>query len=194
MKPKPAQIEAARSLATRILLEENTAIVPANREHLIHRFTQEIAALTAAAEVGEQFDQSSLPTWEDVRGILPAAAEVGREKCPHCGQPTDWLGQFQCRCTGVAAAEVADYDLKCTNGHDRCYMGPSDDCPYCERVPAAAEVGRPSGLEDGAYMIGYREGIRATIERCAQVAKEACDKWQIPSHRIVAAIRALKND
>jgi DNA-binding helix-hairpin-helix protein with protein kinase domain len=35
----------------------------------------------------------------------------------------------------TAAAEVGDYDLKCTNGHDRCYMGTSDDCPYCERVP-----------------------------------------------------------
>jgi hypothetical protein len=27
------------------------------------------------------------------------------------------------------------YRLKCVNGHDRCYMGPDDDCPYCERVP-----------------------------------------------------------
>lgn len=25
--------------------------------------------------------------------------------------------------------------LKCTNGHDRCYLGTDDDCPYCERVP-----------------------------------------------------------
>jgi len=25
--------------------------------------------------------------------------------------------------------------LKCVNGHDRCYLGPSDDCPYCEKKP-----------------------------------------------------------
>ena len=50
--PTQAQIEAARSIAIRILLNENTAVVPANREHLINRFTQEIAALTAAAELG----------------------------------------------------------------------------------------------------------------------------------------------
>lgn len=25
--------------------------------------------------------------------------------------------------------------LKCTNGHDRCYLGTSEDCPYCEIEP-----------------------------------------------------------
>ena len=26
-----------------------------------------------------------------------------------------------------------DLILKCVNGHDRCYLGPDPDCPYCER-------------------------------------------------------------
>jgi hypothetical protein len=28
-----------------------------------------------------------------------------------------------------------NYRFKCTNGHDRCFMGTDDDCPTCERIP-----------------------------------------------------------
>lgn len=31
--------------------------------------------------------------------------------------------------------------LRCTNGHDRCYLGPNPGCPYCERVPAPTQGG-----------------------------------------------------
>lgn len=48
-----------------------------------------------------------------------------------------------------------EYRLKCTNGHDRCYMGTDDDCPYCERVPCG-----PVNVEDELHKI-LGEALRA---------------------------------
>jgi hypothetical protein len=49
-----------------------------------------------------------------------------------------------------------EYRLKCTNGHDRCYMGTDDDCPYCERVPAG-----PVNIDDDLHRV-LREALEAT--------------------------------
>ena len=32
--------------------------------------------------------------------------------------------------------------MKCTNGHDRCYLGPSENCPYCIKDQPRDERGR----------------------------------------------------
>lgn len=32
--------------------------------------------------------------------------------------------------------------LKCVNGHDLCYLGVQDDCPYCEVIEVCSECGR----------------------------------------------------
>ena len=49
---------------------------------------------------------------------------------PNCdGGPATGYCHDQCR------HEEPNYRLRCTNGHDRCYMGTDDDCPYCERIP-----------------------------------------------------------
>jgi hypothetical protein len=41
--------------------------------------------------------------------------------------------------------DVRDYHgryatLRCVNGHDRCYLGPDENCPYCERVNKRTRV------------------------------------------------------
>jgi hypothetical protein len=43
------------------------------------------------------------------------------------------------------ADQLRDYrgrfaTLKCVNGHDRCHEGPSEECPYCERVAEKRDV------------------------------------------------------
>jgi hypothetical protein len=81
-------------------------------------------------------------------------------------------------------------------------MYPSEDCPYCERVTAAAaEVGEQSdarisvraAFEEMDKHVKGRDN--ATIERCAQVAEDKMfhheDDWRPGA--IAAAIRALKD-
>ena len=41
-----------------------------------------------------------------------------------------------------------DAELKCVNGHDRCYLGPDEDCQYCERTPTPPEPGPVLSRED----------------------------------------------
>lgn len=111
-----------------------------------------------------------------------------------------------------AQIEAGEYDLKCTNGHDRCYMGTSDDCPYCERVAltAAADVGEDGFCEEcGATLPSHKRNcktgspvdaaIAATIERCAQVARDAFTRGDglarayIVGEHIAKLILALKD-
>jgi predicted kinase len=35
------------------------------------------------------------------------------------------------------SADQGKMILKCTNGHDRCYEGADEDCPYCEKIMQA---------------------------------------------------------
>ena len=73
-----------------------------------------------------------------------------------------------------AQIEAGEYDLKCTNGHDRCYMGTSDDCPYCEKVAlTAAQVEQ---ARNNAQVERYILMAHATIEHFIdwQKAWEIC--------------------
>jgi hypothetical protein len=38
--------------------------------------------------------------------------------------------------TGVPGVRLRGHfaELVCINGHDRCYLGPDERCPYCERL------------------------------------------------------------
>lgn len=44
--------------------------------------------------------------------------------CQQCGHHYDFP---------EATPSPEEAELKCVNGHDRCYLGPDEDCPYCER-------------------------------------------------------------
>jgi hypothetical protein len=46
-------------------------------------------------------------------GLGPSGFDPGREL-----PPRDWRGRFG--------------TVVCVNGHDRCFYGPSLECPYCE--------------------------------------------------------------
>ena len=52
-------------------------------------------------------------------------------------------------------SDTEEYRLKCVNGHDRCYMGTDDDCPYCERIRR-----KPVNIEDELHKI-LAEALRA---------------------------------
>lgn len=49
--------------------------------------------------------------------------------------------------------------LKCVNGHDRCYEGPVEDCPYCERVTKGDETYRLNADEHDSLKRALRDSV-----------------------------------
>ena len=52
------------------------------------------------------------------------------DTCPNCGTD-EW---YKTCCTHCGHEGYGEFTLKCTNGHDLCYLGTDDKCQYCERV------------------------------------------------------------
>jgi hypothetical protein len=79
----------------------------------------------------------------DAADILTVMRELGRVTAAleKIAKTTTWSDAVDIADAALAAepasGEAGDYDLKCVNGHDKCYEGPFDGCPYCVRVPAA---------------------------------------------------------
>lgn len=61
----------------------------------------------------------------------------------------------------TGALETMTLRLKCTNGHDRCYLGPDEDCPYCERVPRT-----PVNVDDDLHRV-----LKEALGPCAGKVK-----------------------
>lgn len=79
--------------------------------------------------------------------------------------------------TNLAAAKGDDQELKCVNGHDRCYLGPSDDCPYCERVE---KPGTPDPRDARAYGSGGTSANPSTKDWRADQAPDTSGRATIP--------------
>lgn len=98
----------------------------------LHRMRAALEAAFAAVEVIPGTD-------------VFAAAEKESEVMPPDGQRNVRANKTTTPATSPGGAiagasavtdEMAEpeYILKCVNGHDRCYEGPDENCPYCERI------------------------------------------------------------
>ena len=96
---------------------------------------------------------------------------ISKLVCSNYRRPKGVMGGSCLNCGRSQPEHARGSRLVCVNGHDRCYLGPDEDCPYCERKQTMT-VAR--GVRNGRTKLSEEQvhEIRESAESHAALASK----------------------